>query len=144
VAVDHAGEVYVTGATGGDLDGNISAGGDDVFVTKYGADGTKRWTRQLGSSEYEATGGLAVDSANNIYVTGSSKGSLDGNASAGDAEIFVTQYGPDGSRRWTQLLGFSGTDSGVGVAVDGDGIIYVAGEQLMTHELSLARVCTPR
>jgi hypothetical protein len=42
VAVDNSGNVYVTGQTGGNLDGNTNAGGQDIFVLKYDSNGNKQ------------------------------------------------------------------------------------------------------
>ena len=42
VATDTSGNVYVTGYTQGGLDGNTSAGNDDLFVVKYNSSGTKQ------------------------------------------------------------------------------------------------------
>jgi len=50
VATDSSANVYVTGFTDGGLDGNTSAGVNDLFVVKYNSSGTKLWTNQLGSS----------------------------------------------------------------------------------------------
>jgi hypothetical protein len=40
----------VTGYTYWRLDGNTSAGSEDLFVVKYYDNGTKQWAKQLGSS----------------------------------------------------------------------------------------------
>jgi len=50
VSTDSSGNVYVAGGTYGGLDGNTSAGVNDLFVVKYNSSGTKQWTNQLGSS----------------------------------------------------------------------------------------------
>ena len=42
VATDSSANVYVTGYTAGGLDGNTSAGGNDLFVVKYNSDGVKQ------------------------------------------------------------------------------------------------------
>ncbi|HRQ70743.1 MAG TPA: SBBP repeat-containing protein, partial [bacterium] len=34
-AVDSSGNIFVTGMTGGSLDGNTSAGGNDIFLIKW-------------------------------------------------------------------------------------------------------------
>ena len=47
----------------GGLDGNVSVGGYDVFVTKYDAAGVKQWARQLGSASDDVVHGVATDSA---------------------------------------------------------------------------------
>ena len=49
VATDSSANVYVTGYTGGGLDGNSNSGGNDLFVVKYNSSGTKQWTQQLGT-----------------------------------------------------------------------------------------------
>ena len=45
------GSIYVSGYTTAALDGQAySGGGSDAFLTKYSADGTKAWTKLLGTS----------------------------------------------------------------------------------------------
>ena len=44
------GSIYVSGITGGALDGQTSSGGWDTFLTKYSADGSKAWTKLLDTS----------------------------------------------------------------------------------------------
>ena len=99
VATDSSGNVYVTGWTGGGLDGNTSAGGSDLFVVKYNSSGTKQWTKQLGTSSYESAYGVATDSSGNVYVTGYTGGGLDGNTSAGSADLFVVKYDSNGNKQ---------------------------------------------
>ena len=42
VTTDSSGNIYVTGKTGGGLDGNTSSGGSDIFLVKYNSSGTKQ------------------------------------------------------------------------------------------------------
>ena len=49
VTTDSSGNIYVTGKTGGGLDGNTSSGLTDIFLVKYNSSGTKQWTKQLGT-----------------------------------------------------------------------------------------------
>ncbi|MBO1063207.1 SBBP repeat-containing protein [Anabaena sp. 54] len=44
------GSIYVAGSTGGQLDEQNNNGGIDAFITKYTIDGTKVWTKLLGTS----------------------------------------------------------------------------------------------
>ena len=66
---------------------------------------TKQWTRQLGSSGFDEGYGVTVDSSDNIYVTGSTKGGLDGNTSSGGNDIFLVKYNSSGTKQWTKQLG---------------------------------------
>lgn len=67
VSVDGSGNAFVTGYTSGGLDGNISAGGEDMFLTKYDSAGAKLWTRQLGTADYDYGWGVSVDGSGNVW-----------------------------------------------------------------------------
>ena len=84
VATDSSGNVYVTGTTVSGLDGNTNSGSQDLFVVKYYDNGTKQWTKQLGTSRGDYAYGVATDSSGNVYVAGGTNGGLDGNTSAGN------------------------------------------------------------
>ena len=99
IATDSSGNVYVTGSTSGGLDGNTSAGSSDLFVVKYDSSGTKQWTRQLGSYSSDVANGIATDSGGNVYVTGYTSGGLDGNTSAGSADLFIVKYDTNGNKQ---------------------------------------------
>ena len=115
----------MTGYTQGGLDGT-NAGGSDLFLVKYNSSGTKQWTKQLGTSSGENATGVATDSSGNVYVTGSTRGGLDG-TNAGSSDLFVVKYNSSGTKQWTKQLGTSGIDSTNGVATDSSGNVYVAG-----------------
>ena len=42
VTTDSSGNIYVTGDTVGDLDGNTNSGSVDIFLVKYNSDGVKQ------------------------------------------------------------------------------------------------------
>jgi len=127
VTTDSSGNIYVTGWTDGDLDGNTSSGESDIFLVKYNPSGTKQWTKQLGTSDDEWGYDVTTDSSGNIYVTGYTQGDLDGNTSSGSNDIFLVKYNSSGTKQWTKQLGTSSSDSGSGVTTDSSGNIYVTG-----------------
>jgi hypothetical protein len=127
VAIDSNNNVYITGYTSGNLDGNTNAGGADVFLTKYDSDGDKKWTQQLGTSDFDYSYGVAIDSNNNVYITGITSGNLDGNTNAGSYDAFLTKYDSDGDKKWTQQLGTSDNDYSRGVAIDSNNNVYITG-----------------
>jgi len=65
--------------------------------------------------------------SDNIYVTGSTSGGLDGNTNSGIHDIFLVKYNSSGVKQWTKQLGTSSTDVGNGVTVDSSDNIYVTG-----------------
>lgn len=96
IAVDDGGSAYATGGTQGNLDGNINAGGSDIFIVRYNSTGNKQWVQLLGSSSNDCGQGIAVDSIGGIYVTGYTFGDLDGNINAGGYDIFIAKYNGGG------------------------------------------------
>lgn len=128
VSVDSSKNVYVTGSTRIALDGNNLTGDVDVFTVKYDSNGNIQWIKQMGASGSSTYGyGISTDSNGNSYVTGYTEGSLDGNSSNGDKDIFLIKYDSNGNKQWTKQIGTSGTDEGFGVSTDSNGNIYVTG-----------------
>ena len=83
--------------------------------------------RKLGISDNESRISLAVDSFDNIYVTGYTKGKLDGNTNSGNYDIFLIKYNSSGIKQWTKQLGDSAANNGMGMTVDSFDNIYVTG-----------------
>lgn len=127
VSIDGSGNVYVTGETFGNLDGNTKAGYTDIFLTKYDTDGNKLWTKQQGTTSFDYGYGVSVDGNDNVYITGYSKGDLDGNTNAGNYDVFLAKYDTDGNKLWTEQLGTIYEDYGYDVSVDNSGNAYVTG-----------------
>ncbi len=126
-AVDSNDNIYVAGYTDSELEANNHEGNYDIFLMKFSSDGTKQWTRQWGTPEWDWGCSVAIDNSDNIYVAGYTKGSLDGNTNEGSADIFLTKYSPEGIKQWTEQWGTSEEDRGYSVAVDNSDNIYVAG-----------------
>jgi hypothetical protein len=130
VALDAAGNAYITGTTTGDL-GGINSGGSDVFLTKFDSSGDELWSQQIGSPENDATGSqaVAVDAAGNAYITGLTRGDLAG-TNAGRTDIFLTKFDSLGNELWRQQIGTSDDDISRSVAVDAAGNAYICGDSM--------------
>jgi Beta-propeller repeat len=129
MAVATAGDfVYVAGLTAGSLDGSTNAGGIDAFLAEYDTSGNLLWRKQFGSSGDDLAWGVAVDSAGNAYVAGTTNGSLDGASSAGWDAAFVVQFDSSGNRGWIRQLGTGASNiEGRAIAADPAGDLYVTG-----------------
>lgn len=130
VAVDAMGGIFVAGVTAGALDGNTSAGSDDLFLIKWSDDGSKEWTKQWGTSKWDMGLSVAIDKDGNVYITGVTGGALDGNTSAGRSDVFLEKIDNSGVSLWTRQWGTDSSDSGYSVAVDVAGFVYVTGETM--------------
>jgi hypothetical protein len=125
VTNDGVGNVYITGQSFGNLAGP-GAGSSDAFVAKYNSSGTQQWIRQFGSAGIDIPENLFVDSTGSVFVTGLTKGNLQG-VNAGGNDIFVSKLDALGNVSWTQQLGTSADDAGADISADGLGHVYVSG-----------------
>ena len=128
VATDSSGNVYVVGGTKGNLNGISNSGRTDAFVIKFNSSDTKQWTKKLGTWQNDLANGVATDSSGNFYVTGFTYQDMDGNTSAGNADLFVAKYNSSGTKQWTKQLGTSKHDRARGVVTDSSGNVYVTGD----------------
>ncbi len=60
-------------------------------MRKYDTAGNVLWKRQLGSSAEDTAGHLSADGSENVYLVGTTRGSL-GGPSAGSQDAFVARY----------------------------------------------------
>ena len=63
----------------------------------------------------------------NVYVTGTTAGSLDGQSYSGSGDVYLMKFNSSGTKQWTRLLGTTAIDNAWSVAVDSNENIYVAG-----------------
>lgn len=149
VAVDGAGDAYVTGhfhgtvnfaADWGGTDAKTSTGQYDAFVTKVLADGSYGWTRVFGGAQDDVGQGVTTCPSGQVYVCGMFNGApnfaadwgmSDVKTSVGSSDIFVTRIGSDGSYGWTRQIG-PASPAFDGVACDPSGNVLVAGGPLGT------------
>jgi len=137
IASDAAGNIYVAGETSS---GTIPGGGAatrssrDAWVAKLTGGGAKVYLVYLGGSQNDSARGIAVDTFGNAYVTGitastdfpTTPGAFSTHFT-GVQEAFITKFGAAGQIDYSTYLG-GGSDSGFGIAVDGAGAVYVAGQ----------------
>jgi len=135
VAVDASGNVIVAGYIQSTVDFGggalTSAGSDDIFVAKFGSEGSHLWSQRFGDGDLQRASALAVDAPGNVIVTGAFYGTVDfGGAaltSAGYYDIFVARFGSDGGHLWSQRFGDGSSQVSEAVAVDASGNMAVTG-----------------
>jgi hypothetical protein len=81
--------------------------------------GQARWARQLGTDRTAA--GVATDAAGDIFLAGSVL------QSPGDNDAYVTKLDPEGNVIWSLVFGDGADQQILGMAVDADGNVVVAG-----------------
>lgn len=128
VAVNSIGEIYVTGSTAGNLGGESNQGLNDIFLAKLDTSGSLQWVKLIGTVADDDARGLAIDSNDNIYVSGGSGASLDGQTYAGGVnDMLLAKYNGAGNRIWLKLAGGTFSDFIRDVTIDSNDNIYVCG-----------------
>jgi hypothetical protein len=138
IAVDASGNVFVTGTFTGTINfGNmpLSTTGPfdtDIFVAKLDSNGNHVWSKRFGDPSSQAAGGIAVNKAGNLFLTGSFNGTVDFGegplTSAGSTDVFVARLASDGATEWSAGFGDAAPQAGIRLAADEDGGVYVTGE----------------
>ena len=143
IAVDPQGAAYVTGYTNS-ADFPTTAGvaqtalaGDyDAFVTAVNSTGNALvYSTLLGGTGDDYGVGIALDSQKNAFITGATSsadypvttGVLQG-TSAGGYDILLTRLSTSGTIVDSTLLGGSGDDFGLAIAVDSNGNAHITGD----------------
>ena len=124
------GSIFIAGDTEGSLDSQKGSGLRDAFVTKFNSDGSKAWTRIVGSSGNEHAYALTTSLDGSIYLTGDTNGILDGQMNSGFLDAFVAKFTPDGTKVWTSLIGTKSFDFARSIISSAEGDIYIAGSSM--------------
>ena len=126
VVFDNSGNFYLTGAfnspsviIGGVTYNNTSAGSNDVFLTKYNANGTVIWTRTGAGTYSDGDHNAATDLAGNVYLTGTYASSsivfgTDTLINTGVRDIFIVKYDASGNIIWAKSAGSIDWDNASG------------------------------
>jgi hypothetical protein len=167
IAVDSAGNAYVTGVTlSGDfptvnaVQSDFRIGNGDAFVAKLDPTGSRLvFSTDLGGDGNTQGTAIAVDAAGNAYVTGATSASIgfpllnalrpafrsQGSSPGFPGEsAFVTKLSPAGALLYSTYLGGSNDDRAAGIAVDGAGAAYVTGTALSDDFPTTAGAFQPR
>lgn len=121
----------------------LSAGsGKDTFIAKYDANGNLIWAINIGSNLDVRGTSLAVDSANDLFVTGYYTGTADFDPSVGNylltapgTTAFCLKLSAGAIFQWALNIGGPGTELGFSICVDSANNIYIVGEFSGTTDL---------
>jgi hypothetical protein len=125
VAVDDAGNAYITGFTESNfgvatpgaytVDFTGIPGDRNTFLSKFNGDGKRLWATYYGGKVGEANG-ITLDVSNHIYITG-----ILGKAA------YVAKFTSNGGHMWSKYFGKDGESEGKAVSTDLSGNVVVIG-----------------
>ncbi len=121
IELDSSGYLYVV-VTSDSVDSH--AGYSDVVLLKYDEDGNYQWERSWGTSFDQRGSSLALDSNNNVYITGHSFGHP---ASSGKG--FLLKYDSSGTYQWERIWGVNGQYGNYfyRIIIDDNDDLYISG-----------------
>ncbi|QHJ09235.1 SBBP repeat-containing protein [Hymenobacter busanensis] len=141
VAVDPAGNAYLTGYFSGSLSfpgapGTLTTanGVTDAYVAKLDSQGNLLWAIPggvTGGNSAYATG-IAADASGNVYVSGDFAGSIGfggaSTVSASNSDVFLCKLSAtNGAQVWIRKGGSNGSDFGYALTTDAAGNPYLGG-----------------
>ncbi len=108
VATDTAGNIYLTGRFQGNVDfdagagtdNHVSAGDNDIYITRINSDATYGWTKTMGGALFDSGTSVAADSSGNLFLTGAFNSTVDFDPGAavtnltsfGSADTFLVKF----------------------------------------------------
>ena len=117
------------------IDNLISAGGYDIFISKYDPSGNLIWAKNVGGTTGDYAYSVVFDLSGSIYVTGGFQGIADLDpgvgtfylSSMGGADIFILKLDSSGNFDWGKNIGGVSSDFGLSIKLDGLGNVYTTG-----------------
>ena len=135
VAIDSNDNIYMLGNYRGTVDfgggDEIGANNGDIFLVKFNSSGVFQWVYTAGASEADDSRALALDSNDNLYITGSFRDTVNfggGNITAANLDdLFILKLNSAGAYQNIYTSNIFTTQKGKGLAVDSSGNIYATG-----------------
>ncbi len=141
MAVNDLGYAHVVGSFEGTADfdpdgGNpiLSNGDRDCFLSVFGPNGVWQSTSTWGGTELDFPYDIALNTTNNIYITGYFEGTGDFDpagggpqTSSGQRDVFLTSFDASYNWQWAKIWGGPDYDHGYSVTVDALNNVYVGG-----------------
>lgn len=123
LAIDNAGNVYVTGRT------RINSSYNDFGTVKYNSNGVQQWFTAYNNTGIDRDDygyDIKVDNAGNVYVTGNSQ------TSGTDRDAVTIKYNSAGEEQWVARYDVTNDEETFSLALDASNNIYVCGFQVTT------------
>lgn len=144
IAVDASDNVYITGIfrSTTDFDPDMfgvfnltTAGLFDIFILKLNNIGSFVWAKAMGGIYDDYGESIAVDSAENVYTTGSFRGTADFNpglpvfnlSSVNYGDIYISKLNGTGDFVWAKSIGGVNDDYAQAIVMDKQFNIYTTG-----------------
>jgi hypothetical protein len=139
VAIDPTDNIYLVNYTTSTVtfenDSIHSFGGNDICLQKFSSNGDRLWIKTMGGAGNDYGKGIALDSSNNVYISGSFIVVADFDPlptsnkikSKGETDAFIQKFDSDGNVIWVKVFGGIGNDLATNLCILKDSLIIVTG-----------------
>jgi gliding motility-associated-like protein len=143
IAVDADGNVYSTGYYANTVDFdpgpgtvNLSSSDSGIYILKLDTDGNFVWAKSISASGSNYGRAIAIDNAQNVYVTGEFRFTVDFDPGAGvsnltqtgsNGDVFILKLDAAGDFEWAKSHGGTSDDVARSIKADATGNVYTAG-----------------
>ena len=146
VAVDNAGNVFITGVFFGTVDFDPGPGitsitpspyGSNAYIAKYDINGIFLWAKNIAINTSYGNNSITIDNNSDIYITGYFSGAaVDFDPGAGTAnlasasgsnDIYIAKYDNSGNYLWAKAIGSIADDRGNEILINNAGNILLTG-----------------
>ncbi len=143
ITQDNLGNIYITGDFRGTWDYNpgvdvynlTSKGESDIFVCKLNSNGDFIWAKSIGGTKEDIAYSLAINSQNDIYITGKFEDVIQYNSvqglsqivSNGYSDICIFKLNSNGNIIWGKSIGGISVDEGRAIDIDKSDNVYISG-----------------
>ena len=140
ITLDESGNIYITGSFEGTGDFNpgsgifnlISAGDDDIFISKLDSSGNFIWAKSLGGQSTDEAYSIKVDLHDNVYTAGIFQDTADFNPDVGSFKLiaantqamFISKLDSYGNFVWAKGIGSQAFGS---IELDHSSNLYITG-----------------
>ena len=112
-----------------------SIGEEDIFLLNLTPEGTFNWAHKTGGTQEDQGQAVTTDTFGNIFLTGIFRGQADLAPgpdetllnSAGNTDIFIQKFDPNGTLAWTHQIGGPVKDRGMDIKISPSGNFYLLG-----------------
>ncbi len=137
IAVDGSGNVFIAGDSASlNFPGSptfAGGSGHDAFVTELSSSGALQFSTFIGGTQDDAATAITLQGGN-IFIAGNTQHNSGFPTTTtigtvpGGQDAFVAKLSSTGSLTTTTVFGGSANETALGIAIDGSGNVYVAGQ----------------
>ncbi|MFX1281081.1 MAG: SBBP repeat-containing protein [Promethearchaeota archaeon] len=117
IILDSFNNIYIAGITSSYGVGNL-----DICILKFNDSGSLLWNNTWGTSTYERSEGIILDSFGNVYITGYTH-----SPGVANFDVFLLKFNRLGILLWNATWGSDVPEYGHAISIDASDNVYISG-----------------